>query len=100
MKEKKHKTYSFDLKKKIVELYLEGHSAAELAQEYGISNRRSVNDWVMKVQTTGTYDSLKDRRGLANAGQPRERKQSLEEENERLRMEIYYLKKLITVKGR
>lgn len=84
----------------MVELYFEGQSAAKLAVEYDIRDRRSILEWVERVRKSGTFDSLKDRRGQANAGKPRERNLPMEEENERLRMEIHYLKKLIDLKAR
>ncbi|MDV6379515.1 hypothetical protein ORD22_15035, partial [Sporosarcina sp. GW1-11] len=82
------------------ELYFEGHAAKRLAEEHGIKNRRRILEWVEIVRRTGTFDSLKDRRGHANAGQSRTRTLPLEKENERLRMEIHYLKKLMELKGR
>lgn len=92
--------YSYELKKKLVELYFEGHSAARLAEEHEVKNRRRILDGVRLVRKTGSFDCLEDHRGHANAGQPRTRTMPLEEENERLRMEIHYLKKLMELKGR
>lgn len=96
----KKRTYSFELKKQVVELYFEGQSAAKLAEEYDIRDRRSVLDWVERVRKSGTFDLLQDRRGHENAGKTRESSLPMEEENERLRMEIHYLKKLIDLKAR
>lgn len=93
-------SYSYELKKKLVELYFEGHSAARLAEEHGVKSRRRILEWVRLVRKTCSFDCLEDRRGHANAGQPRKRDLPIEKENERLRMEIHYLKKLMELKGR
>lgn len=93
-------TYSYELKKKAVELYLEGHPAVKIAEEHGIKNRRRITEWVNIVRTTGDYQSLHSQRGHANAGKERAHEMTHEEEKARLRLEIHYLKKLIELKAR
>lgn len=93
-------TYSYELKKKAVELYMEGQPAAKIAEEYGIKNRRRVTEWVEIVRRTGDYNSLHSQRGHANAGKERIHEMTHEEEKARLRLEIHYLKKLIELKAR
>ena len=94
------KTYSYTFKKQMVELYMEGHTATELARKYDISNRRRIHEWVSKVKQAGTMEVLKDTRGLANKGKTKDAKQSLEKEMERLKLENAYLKKLLELKRR
>ena len=69
------KNYTFELKKQVVELYMEGHTAIELAEKYEIADRRRIYEWVNKVKETGTMDALKDTRGLANKGKTKEVKE-------------------------
>ena len=94
------KTYSYQFKKQMVELYMEGYTATELASKYDISNRRRIHEWASKVKQAGTMDVLKDSRGLANKGKTKEVKLSMEKEMERLKLENAYLKKLLELKRR
>ncbi|WP_108669845.1 helix-turn-helix domain-containing protein [Peribacillus acanthi] len=93
-------TYSYDLKKRAVELYFEGTPRREISEHLGIKNERIVNEWVLKVERFG-WEGIKDHRGLKkgiNKGRPPKQKLSLEEENKRLKAENLYLKKLIEQK--
>ena len=94
------KTYSYQFKKQMVELYMEGYTATELARKYDISNRRRIHEWVNKVKQAGTMEVLKDTRGLANKGKTKELKLSMEKQMERLKLENAYLKKLLELKRR
>lgn len=84
----------------MVELYLEGHSAADLVKRFELNNRRRVSGWAKQVRVAGTFEVLHDTRGLANKGKTKLFKETLKEENERLTLEVLYLKKLIALKGR
>lgn len=90
----------FKTKKEIVELYFEGYSAVELTKRFGLSNRRRVSEWAKKVRDAGTFDALKDTRGVGNKGRTKEKKKTLEEEMEHLKLENLYLKKLIDLQRR
>jgi transposase-like protein len=93
-------TYSFELKKEAVELYLSGHSRKQIVSQLGIKNPRTVNEWVQKVQIEG-WEGLQERRGLmkgSSKGRPKKVNLSLEEENKLLKAEILYLKKSIEQK--
>lgn len=93
-------TYSYELKKKAVELYYEGYSRTEIAERLEIKNKRLINEWVVKVEKEG-WDGIKDRRGQkkgAGKGRPPKRTLTLEEENQRLKAENLYLKKLLEQK--
>ena len=92
------KNYTFELKKQVVELYMERHTAIELAEKYEIADRRRIYEWVNKVKEAGTMDALKDTRGLANKGKTKEVKYSMEKEMERLKLENDYLKNIGTEK--
>lgn len=92
--------YGFELKKEVVELYLEGHSAVDLTKRFELSNRRRVSEWVKQVREAGTLEVLRDTRGLANKGRTKASNESMEEEIDRLNLEVLYLKKLIELKGR
>lgn len=92
--------YSFELKKKVVELYFEGYSAVDLKEQFDINNRRRVSEWAKKVREAGTFDVLKDTRGLANKGKTKNKMESQTDEIERLKLENLYLKKLLELKGR
>ena len=92
--------FDFDTKKEIVERYFEGYSAVELTTEYGIGNRRRVTEWARKVREAGTFDVLKDTRGLGNKGRTKEKKATMEQEIEHLKLENLYLKKLIDLQRR
>jgi transposase len=93
-------TYSYDLKKEAVELYYAGYSRVDIAERFGIKNVRMVNEWVRKVEKEG-WEGLKDRRGQTKGpgkGRPAKRTLTLEEENQRLKAENLYLKKLLEQK--
>ena len=90
-----YKRYPYELKKEMVELYFEGHSAEELAKKHNIGNRSRINEWVRAVQKSGTFDVLKPHQGQIIEKKPKEKKLSLEKENERLALENLYLKKLL-----
>lgn len=94
------KIYLYELKKQMVELYMEGYSAADLAEKYDIASRRRIQDWVKRVRDAGTMEVLRDTRGLANKGKTKEVKLSMEKEMERLKLENAYLKKLLELKRR
>ena len=100
MHSKKLLSYSFEIKKEIVGLYFEGHSAVDLAKRFELSDRRRVLEWAKKVREAGTLEVLRDARGLANKGRNKESKETLEEEVARLKLEVMYLKKLINLKVR
>ena len=93
----KHKKYSFETKKKAVELYFEGQSAITIAKENNISSDRRVLAWSKKVRDANSFEVLRDTRGKRKREVINQR-QTLEEENERLRIENLYLKKLLDLR--
>ncbi|MBM7676980.1 helix-turn-helix domain-containing protein [Gracilibacillus alcaliphilus] len=51
------KTYSYEMKKQVVEKYFEGHAIRDLVQAYPISDERVARRWVQKVREGG-YEAL------------------------------------------
>ncbi|MBB4823249.1 transposase-like protein [Sporosarcina luteola] len=92
----KPRHYTFEEKKEVVELFFEGHPVAELTRRFNLSNRRRVYDWAKKVRDANSFEALRDSRGLMNKG--RTKQEDMAEENERLKLEILYLKKLLHLK--
>lgn len=93
--EAKHKRYSYELKKTVVEKYFQGYPLKELVKEYNISAERVANRWVNKVREGG-YEALKDKRGIKSLGRPkRNEEETMNEIIERQALQIEYLKKLL-----
>ena len=95
---RKNMNYSFDIKLKAVKMYLsEGIGSPTIAKELGLSSNKRVLLWVKRYNEFGE-DGLKERRGTTRGlqkGRPRKRELSLEEENQRLKAEVEFLKKLL-----
>lgn len=92
----KTRRYSEETKKEVVERFLEGHRVVDLQEQFGIKNRRRIYEWVHKVRDANSLEALKDTRGVSNKG--REKTMNLEKENEQLKLENLYLKKLLELK--
>ncbi len=95
---RKNTNYSFDIKLKAVKMYLvEGIGSPTIAKELGLSSNKRVLLWVKRYNEFGE-DGLKERRGTTRGlqkGRPRKRELSLKEENQRLKAEVEFLKKLL-----
>ena len=102
---KKQKTYSGEFKIEVVETMREEHlSYPEAAKRFGVQNKTQVARWERIYLEEGKETLLLERRGRACAasGTRKGRKPKLDKqveedliaENQRLRMEIDYLKKL------
>lgn len=96
-KNKKKQWYSYDLRKQVVEMYLEGHAASDLVERFNLSNSRNIYDWVKKAREGG-FKALEDHRGLHNKEKAKINELSIEEKYERLKLENEYLKKLLDLK--
>lgn len=77
--------YSFEIKKEVVQRHLAGETAMDLAREFGLSSQQLVRGWSWKWRKDGD-DALKPK--------PLSEEDKLRGENERLRAENAYLKKL------
>lgn len=93
------RTYTYELKKKVVELYFEGNTSQELADAYDIANRRRVSEWVKIVREHG-YDALKFGIPKDDRLEEKIKNQKLRKEIERLKLENEYLKKRIKLERR
>ena len=95
---RKNMSYSFDIKLKAVKMYLdEGIGSTTIAKELNLSSSKRVLLWVKRYNELGE-DGLRERRGTTRGlqkGRPRKRQLSLEEENQRLKVEVEFLKKLL-----
>lgn len=95
---RKNMSYSFDIKFKAVRMYLEeGIGSTTIAKELNLSSNKRVLLWVKRYNEFGE-DGLRERRGITRGLQkvrPRKRQLSLEEENQRLKAEVEFLKKLL-----
>ena len=96
--DRKNMSYSFDIKLKAVKMYLEeGIGSTTIAKELNLSSNKRVLLWVKRFNEFGE-DGLRERRGTTlgvQKGRPRKRELSLEEENQRLKAEVEFLKKLL-----
>ncbi|CAM4172813.1 Transposase-like protein [Corynebacterium belfantii] len=94
--------YSFEIKKEVVQRHLAGESKMDLAREFGLSSDQVVGYWSRKWRKGGD-DALK----LKPKGRPKgsakpkvlTEEDKLRRENERLRAENAYLKKLRDLKN-
>ncbi|MBS4171887.1 helix-turn-helix domain-containing protein [Bacillus sp. FJAT-49736] len=93
---KAKKIYPYELKKQVVEEYMEGNSASELGEKYDVDRRR-VHDWVKRVKAGG-FQALVDSRGIKSKGKRKKEEESLQEKYEKLQLENMYLKKLLDLK--
>ena len=79
-------------------MYLEeGIGSTTIAKELNLSSSKRVLLWVKRYNEFGE-DGLRERRGITRGlqkGRPRKRQLSLEEENQRLKAEVEFLKKLL-----
>ena len=79
-------------------MYLEESiGSTTIAKELNLSSHKRVLLWVKRYNEFGE-DGLRERRGITRGlqkGRPRKRQLSLEEENQRLKAEVEFLKKLL-----
>jgi len=89
-----NKKYPYELKKQVVEEYLEGNPTSELVKKFEIGNSRRITEWVSIVRESG-FEGLEDQRGKKSKGKSKKEEKSLEEKYELACLEIEYLKKLL-----
>ncbi|EJO5349589.1 transposase [Clostridium sporogenes] len=94
------KKYSFEIKLKAVNMYLkDGIGSTTIAKKLELSSNKRVLLWVKRYEELGET-GLEERRGKAKGidkGRPRKQPLTLEQENEKLRAEVEYLKKLLLI---
>lgn len=91
------KQYSFETKVEILRRYKAGTTKADLAQEYDLSSPDLIGHWVWQVNKSG-IDALRPKpkgrpKGSARS-KPVTEEEKLRRENELLKAELAYLKKL------
>lgn len=95
----KGQPFSGEFKQRVVEDVLNNHiSYNEAMKKYDIKGRSKIQQWERVYLTEGVEALYVDRRGRKSTGRPAKLPKQAEEdlltENQRLRMEIEYLKKL------
>jgi len=95
MRKRKNNNYSKALKEKAVEMYLNGDkSSQKICDELGIADRRTLRDWVGKIQRGESLDDGRGKHDSPRRGRPRTKFSSIEEELAYVKAERDYLKKL------
>ncbi|MFC3040445.1 transposase [Virgibacillus xinjiangensis] len=95
----KLRKYSYDDKVQVVKKFMEGYPSSRLVKEFNIKHRNRIYEWRDQV-LQGGYEALKGHRGMTNKAPHQNRERSLEEENEHLKLEVKYLKKLLELQRR
>lgn len=95
MQRRKQRSYSFEVKKLVVDRFISGATAMDLCAEFDLSSAAMVHKWVGEWRRGGDQALMPKRRGRPSKPvEALSEQEALRQENRVLKAENAYLKKL------